>query len=57
MLEHLINLFVDGARAANMSPVIVDATVIGPTTLEVTTTDESVFLINVEELDYGADGR
>lgn len=54
MLEYLIKLFISTAYATNSHPAVVDAVQLDESTLEVTMTDEKVYIITVNEIDYGA---
>lgn len=51
MLDYLVHTFILGAYEHKLYPNVVDCTMLDETTLELTMTDETVFIVKVEELD------
>lgn len=51
MIDFLVHTFILEAQANHKYPNVVDCTALADNVLEITMTDETVFLVNVEKLD------
>lgn len=52
MLDYLVHTFILGAYEKHLFPNVVDCTALDDTTLEITMTDEGVYIVKVEVLAF-----